>query len=302
LIKSTFKEDYSYRAYDKDTILRLKQILVLRKLRIPLKSIADVLLTEDTAIMIKVLKQNLSEIEDELSALVTIRDVIESFIKSLNLKNTKLQLLDDESLLEIVDSLTASKINIKEDKTMSDLIKANEKLNKLMDNDVRIIHLPPYTVASYHFIGENPEETVGKVVSKYLQEINLYEIKPDARMFGFNNPNPSKDREHHGYEDWVTIPDNLDVPAPLVKKHFKGGLYAVHSIKFPNFHEWKLLHEWVENNDKYAPNYSKEGEGNMYGCLEEHLNWVYANHLNWPEHFVKDGDMDLYLPVKLKDS
>ena len=49
----------------------------------------------------------------------------------------------DESLLEIVDSLTTSKINFKEDKTMDDLIKADEKLSKLTDKDVRIVYLPP---------------------------------------------------------------------------------------------------------------------------------------------------------------
>jgi hypothetical protein len=48
--------------------------------------------------------------------------VIQSFIERLNIKNAKPQLLDDESLLEIVDSLTASKINFKEDKTMDDLM------------------------------------------------------------------------------------------------------------------------------------------------------------------------------------
>ena len=49
----------------------------------------------------------------------------------------------DESLLEIVDSLTTSKINFKEDKTMDDLVKVDEKLSKLTDKDVRIVYLPP---------------------------------------------------------------------------------------------------------------------------------------------------------------
>src|SRR5215469_5406314 len=111
LIQSSMKEDYSYRAYDENTILRLKQIIFLRKLRIPLKYIAEILLTEDTALTIEVFEQNLQEIGDEITALETIKSVIQSFITRLNLKNAKLQLLDDESLLEIVDSLTTSKIS-----------------------------------------------------------------------------------------------------------------------------------------------------------------------------------------------
>ena len=299
LIQSKMKEDYSYRTYDENTVLRLKHIIVLRKLRIPLKSIAKILSKQDTALAFEVFKQKLSEIDDEITALTTIRIAIQILIERLNIKDAKLELLNNESLLKIVDSLTTSKINFKENMTMSDLKKANEQLDKLTERNVRIVLLPPFTVASYHFIGESPEEAVGGVVSKVLKEISLYEIKPDVRMFGFNHPNPSKDREHHGYEVWVTIPDNLEIPAPMVKKHFKGGLYAVHTIKFPDFHEWSLLHEWVGDNEKYEANYSQEGDENMRGCLEEHLNWVYANHLGWPENGI-DGQLDLYLPIKLK--
>ena len=73
LIQSIIKEDYSYRTYDKDTILRLKQIIVLRKLRIPLKYIAEILLTENTALAIEVFEKNLKEIGDEITALETIK-------------------------------------------------------------------------------------------------------------------------------------------------------------------------------------------------------------------------------------
>lgn len=38
---------------------------------------------------------------------------------------------------------------------MNDLNKASETLQKI--DNVRIVHVPPFTVASSHFIGENPE-------------------------------------------------------------------------------------------------------------------------------------------------
>jgi len=91
LIQSTMKEGYSYRTYDEDALLHLKQIIVLRKLRIPLKSIAEILLTENTALLIDVFQQSLSEIGDEITALTTIKNVIQSFIERLNIKNVKLQ-------------------------------------------------------------------------------------------------------------------------------------------------------------------------------------------------------------------
>lgn len=41
----------------------------------------------------------------------------------------------------------------------------------------------------------------------------IYEIKPDAGLFGFNHPNPGmREDGKYGYEDWVTIPEDMEVP------------------------------------------------------------------------------------------
>ena len=293
LIQSTMKEDYSYRTYDEDAILRLKQIIVLRKLRIPLKSIAEILPAENTALLIEVFQQSLSEIGDEITALTTIKNVIQSFIERLNIKNAKLQLLDDESLLEIVDSLTTSKINFKEDKTMNDLIKANEKLNKLKDRDVRIIFLPPMTIASIHLVGNGPEGRTAEAVDKFIEENNLTRIKPDFRHFGYNNPDGIPDEDpNHGYERWISIPDDMQVKEPFVKKHFSGGMYAAHMIPMGLFEEWFLLHGWVVNNDKYEMDAGDPSCSGCCGWLEEHLNYI-----NWYE---KDSTPQLDLLIHIR--
>jgi len=302
LLPSLKKDEYAYRAYDERSIARLQQIIVLRKLRIPLKQIGAIFAGADSALetALEVFMQNVKEIEGEITALSTMRTILNSFIDELRRASgisLKTVLLSDKAMVSALNSLSLTKINFKEQRSMDDLNKASAALQKL--RIVRIVQLPPFTVASYHFVGKDPEATVGDVVAKIIKDIKLYEIKPDARMFGFNRPNPSPDREHHGYEDWVTIPDDMDVPAPLVKKRFPGGLYAVHAIKFGDFHEWGDLAKWVQGSDKYEPNYPPEGEEIMNGGLEEHLNWVYANHLGWPEEWL-DGCMDLYLPVKLK--
>jgi DNA-binding transcriptional MerR regulator/DNA gyrase inhibitor GyrI len=299
LIKSERADDYAYRVYSDGTLNRLRQIVVLRKLRIPLRSISDILKSGDARKALDVFLANISEIDAEITALSTIRGILQTLTERLEESvhlGKKLNFLS-EDIVGIVDTLAVVKPKIKEEVNMSELNQAHEELSKL--KDVRIVHLPPCAVASYHYIGENPEETVGDVVSKIVKDIGLYEIKPDARMFGFNHPNPSGDRQYHGYEDRVTIPDDLEIPAPLVKKKLKGGLYAVHTITMPNFHEWNDLRIWLENSDKYEPDYAPEGEEIMSGCLEEHLNWVYHNHLGWPEE-LDEGQLDLYLPIKLK--
>jgi DNA-binding transcriptional MerR regulator len=288
LIKSEREDDYAYRVYSEETLTRIRQIVVLRKLRIPLKNIAEILTNADAAKALDIFMKSISEIDTEITALSTIRDILRRLSEKLSESvylGKKLDFFSDD-IIGIADTLTAPKPKIKEETAMSELNQANENLSKL--KDVRIVHLPPSTVASFHYIGENPEETVGDEVAKVIKEINLYNIKPDARMFGFNHPNPSKDKEYHGYEVWVTIPDELDIPKPLVKKQFKGGLYAVHMITIPNFHEWGDLDAWVLGSEKYTFDLAPEGDEVMCGCVEEHLNWVYHNHLGWPENLSEN--------------
>jgi len=145
LIQPTKKENSAYRAYDMDTVFRLQQVIVLRKLRIPLRQIADILKSDDTAVAINAFSENLAEIDGEITALSTIKSIIQTLLERLHLKNDALRLLDDESLLEIVDSLTISKINFKEEKTVEELNKATEKLNKC---DIRFVFLKPTRVLS----------------------------------------------------------------------------------------------------------------------------------------------------------
>lgn len=267
LLASVKKDEYAYRTYDETAIHRLQQIIVLRKLRIPLKQITTILYNEDTTVVIEAFRQNVNEIEHEITALSTIKTILNTFINRLNEKanlKIKLDLLNDQSILKIVDSLTVTKINFKEEKSMEDLNKVNEILSKL--KDVRIVYLPPATVAASHFYCDEPEAHCSGVINEFVGDSNLCTIKPDFRHHGFNNPNPTGNTPEgmpdHGYEMWVTIPDDMDVPEPLMKKYFSGGLYAAHMIPFGNFEEWKWLCDWAKNNVEYEPNL-----GIQYACM-----------------------------------
>lgn len=297
LITPAKKEDFAYRVYDEANLLRLRQIIILRKLRIPLREIAEILQRGDAAAAIRAFERNLAEIEDEITALSTIRNVIKAFVERLSLGGAKLALLDDKSLLKVVDSLTVSKINFKEEKTMDDLNKASEKLSKLEDKDVRIVYLPPSDVAAYQYEGDEPERHVSEVIDRFVLDHDLTRVKPDLRHYGFNAPNPVDETNDHGYEMWVTIPERMEVPAPLAKKRFEGGLYAAHMIPFGAFEEWRWLDAWVRNNDKYEYRGDWNG-GNMFGLLEESLNYVNRVHLPDPES--EGFQMDLLIPIREK--
>ena len=301
LITPFHKQDYAYRCYDEENVRRLQLIIVLRKLRIPLKQIAAILGDGEGLETMDILRENIAELDGEIKSLETVRSALNMFVSRLDESiraKARLDLLGDTELMETVNALSLSKTTLKEKTNMNDLNQASKTLDSKLN--VRIVLLPPFTVASNHVIGKDPEETVGDLMDKFIRESRLYEIKPDSRYFGFNHPNPGILEDGiHGYEVWATIPDDMDVPAPLVKKKFEGGLFAALTIKFPEFQYWEELENWVKNSPEYDLNYSEKGLEIMGGCLEEHLNWVYSAHMGWPENGI-DGQLDLLLPIKKK--
>ena len=82
LIQSLRKDDYAYRVYDETAMSRLRQIIVLRKLRVPVKQIISILNNYDAAEAVEIFRQNISEI----TALSTVRSILTRFIEEINPK------------------------------------------------------------------------------------------------------------------------------------------------------------------------------------------------------------------------
>jgi predicted transcriptional regulator YdeE len=88
---------------------------------------------------------------------------------------------------------------------------------------------------------------------------------------------------------WVAIPAGFDVPEPLVKKEFEGGLYASVATKMGEIGErWQQLYNWVLSSDRYAVDFS-------FQWLEECIDF---------ETFISGNEnaqqLDLLEPIKLK--
>lgn len=261
LVTSIRKEDYAYRVYDEEAVKRLQQIILLRKLQIPIKQIAIILENPDAATAIKIFKSNIAEIQTEMDALTTIKSALEILVAK-------------------IEELAAVRVN----------------LNLLTDKDVRIIYLPPATVASIHCVGNKPEDRATALLREFVQKTDLAKRKPDFRHYGFNHPNGSND-DDHGYEYWVTIPENMTVEPPFQKKAYAGGLYAAHTVTFGEFEKWHWLWAWVEASDKFMLNLGDPAC--MDGLLEEHFNYFNQYQL---KHFDKDRfQMDLLIPIKEKE-
>lgn len=300
LIKSNRIEGYAYRIYDEDAVLKMEQILLLRKLRIPVRQIQVILENKNAVTAINIFRQNLNELHEEMTALSTIKVVLSSFIKEL-VKATDLPLehllLKNESLYNSIESLDIVNINFKEEQTLDKLNQAEKELSKV--KDARILYLPPVTIAAAHYIGDEPEAHVNALIEAFVKENQLTKIKPDLRRYGFNHPNPIDETNFHGYEAWVTIPEDMTVPAPLIKKQFLGGTYAAHMITFGNFDEWDAFLTWIGNNEQYEFAGNLQDQEHMCGLLEEHLN--YYSFIESQNNEEKDIQLDLLMPVRRKE-
>ena len=297
LVESLRQEGYAYRIYDEKAVLRLKQILLLRRLRIPVRQIKAILLKEDAVAAIEIFRENIRNLNEEMTALSVVKEILNHFVEELS-RTAELPLekilLKDDVLADSIESLGLISINFKEDQTMEKLKKAEAGLSRI--GDVRIIYLPPSAVAAAHYVGDEPEIHVNEMLDRFVRETGLHRRKPDLRHYGFNHPNPTDATGFHGYESWVTIPEDMEVPAPLVKKLFVGGIYAAHMISFGSFNEWDPLLNWVNSNEKYEFAGDMADQEHMCGLLEEHLNYI--SHVELANTEPEEFQLDLLVPVR----
>lgn len=308
LIQSLRKDDYAYRVYDANAMSRLRKIIVLRKLRVPVKQIISILNNYDAAEAVEIFRQNISEIDGEITALSTVKSILTRFVEEINEKaDVNLRLLEDEAMFSVISSLSFSdnKINeTKEKLSMEELNKADEELMKMEDKDVRILYLPPMTIAAAYASGEGCEGKALDMVSKFTEESELLKIKPDARSFGFDCSQGTAGigENSHVYEMWVSVPDNMEISAPLVRREFSGGLYAAHVLRAWDFQDWRRLKEWVDASDKYDNDWDSprwESPETVFGQgFEETLNFY--NFIQKHKSEMSYLQLDLLFPIKEK--
>ena len=308
LIASGRREGYAYRVYAPRDVERLRQVLTLRKLRLSLKEIGEILSDPGPAAAVRVLERNLAQMDEELRAMNAVRDVIAEFLAALKqrpalpagqTRSAGETLLRDDRLMALADALSPSSTLIQEERRsiMEKMERGQQGWESM--KDVRIVYLPASDVAAAHVVGDEPEDKAGRMIADFARRERLWEKHPGLRLYGFNHPSPVDETGWHGYEFWVTLPEGMEVPEPLEKKRFDGGMYAAHMIQMGNFQEWEWLDAWVRNSEEYE--YSGSGDPEtMFGALEEHLN--YHDHIRAAE----DGEpqttqLDLLIPVRRKD-
>ena len=153
----------------------------------------------------------------------------------------------------------------------------------MSDLEVRIVELDPMRVAYALGFGESPEPIAWDKILAFGRDNGLLEDLDKVRFFGFNNPDPSPGSPNYGYEQWMTVGEDIESEGDVDIKHFPGGLYAVTRFKDLNniCRVWKELVVWREDS-KY-----------------KHANHQWLEELLSPPGIsnIEDLVFDLYLPI-----
>ena len=129
-------EGYAYRVYDEDTVRRIEQILFLRSVRIPLRDIAVLLRGEDTREAIEIFRRRIAEMDAEIDQLTAVRRLLRYLQEKVSVSGSEgwkesVPLLSEDILLPRENSIPPM---------------------PSLPQDVRILSLPPLTVATAHAI------------------------------------------------------------------------------------------------------------------------------------------------------
>ncbi|MBQ2755357.1 MAG: MerR family transcriptional regulator [Oscillospiraceae bacterium] len=145
LIKSTRKDNYAYRFYDKATVQRLEQILMLRKLNISIKDIQHIFSSSNVETILEVLQKKVNTIDQEVLLLHELKEIVLEFITQIKQSDFN----RESDIKQLYTKASEIETQIKSaDYTgnpspLNRLIEITEKLDDKVP-DITIVKLPPF--------------------------------------------------------------------------------------------------------------------------------------------------------------
>jgi DNA gyrase inhibitor GyrI len=118
------------------------------------------------------------------------------------------------------------------------------------EEKVEITTLPGMRVASAWALSNSPEEEAWKKLDAWARPLGLFDVA-GARVFGFNNPNPSAGSPNYGYEFLVSVAPEVEPGKDIRIGELWGGKYAVMpaivetdpGVDIPA--AWRRLDKWI---------------------------------------------------------
>lgn len=294
-ILSSTRMENGYRYYDMENLQKIERIMALRRLRVPLADIQQIFLSNELSLFVEVLTRHLNETKQEAEALKSLGTILEHLIAGAKAKQQLADVFENLQLPEETMSRQlkqALKLTFSE--RMDQMSQQSSAKNTLPE--VRIVQLPKMAMACCQAESKTPEDDCAAIMDQFVRSRDLLNHY-GFRHFGFNNPDPQENNPVYGYEMWVAVPPDMEVPAPLWKKTFGGGLFAAASTTMDVIGErWRLLMNWVNDSGQYEVDWDLAADRRW---LEECIDYERFNDPSLP---FEQKQLDLLLPIKIKRS
>ncbi|MBB5198123.1 DNA-binding transcriptional MerR regulator [Anaerocolumna cellulosilytica] len=283
LLWSNHPDNKSQRYYDTDALERLKQIIILRKLQIPVKDMVVIFRSENMTALIQAFVDKLELLDTEISALSELRHLVDDFLHKMLMSGIK-KISGITLLYEETEKRLAT-VEKNETVTFEKLSVISREALRL--HDVRIIRLPPMRFLTSKLKTGQVENIEDKMQSLFVK----YGFTPSPGLRNcFYRKEPSG--------EWIMlikIPSDYENTTEYADEKFTGGLFAIASSFMEDMDDtFILLKDWVNNSDHYELDANAEGELHRYEMIEEILPWDISNKLNRYQQ-------DIFIPIQIKN-
>lgn len=286
LIHSVRRQFEKYRFYDRETIERVKQIMVLRKMQIPIKDIISIYESRDMTKLVDSFVSRIDAIDNEIEALKELKLIINRFMEILKENGIKhisaLPLLYEKLNEHLETQETQETHETHEEKTeitFNRLTELSEKVSQ--PPDLTIIHLPPMHVVS------------SKLKDSETSDVDGFWDWMIQNQIPFGTPGSHGLFEYQDDKAQTVILQKMDKDfintGPYFDYEFEGGMFAVGGMyaddDIASFH--KRMIDSFDNNPYYEVDY-RHGGGLRHETLAETV-------ISPDSRRMK---INLYLPVK----
>ncbi|MBD5115597.1 MAG: MerR family transcriptional regulator [Ruminococcaceae bacterium] len=254
LITSIRPQHEKYRYYDEQNVQRLRQIMVLRKMQIPIKDIVRIYDSREMADITQVFVDKLNEIDREVTALSELKRIINNFMHKMNEKGIK-QITALPLLYEELDK----QLTVRENISMEQLFEVSETLVRPLD--ISIVKLPKMRVLS-SYLKADLRNSDTDAFSRYIQ------------MSGIRT-------DHHGSFEYQEnehdvmiskISDDFVNDSGFTDFIFDGGLFAAANLYLDDDMNQSFcsLIKSFDENKFYQIDYTSDG-GLRHAAMTENL-------------------------------
>lgn len=283
LLWSSHPDNKMQRYYDADSLERLKQIIVLRKLQIPIKDIAKIFKSENTAALIQSFVDKIESLDIEITALSELRRLVDDFLHKMLMHGIKkisaITLLYEETEKRLTTVDKGKEI------TFERLEKTSREALRL--HDVRIIRFPAMRFLTSRWKTGKAAILDGGNMQHLFAEYGFLPEPGLRNCFYRKEPN----------DEWImlmTIPADFDNKTDYVVELFPGGLFAIASSFMEDLDDtFILLRDWVGASDLYEHDSGEDANAPRYEMIEEILPWDIA-------YKLRQYQQDVFIPIRIK--